>query len=132
MGVPAKTKHRTKLLEYLSDPNNEFPTREYMSLYVLGFSHRQTVNKVFTPKELHEIEQEALENRRRKYASVLAKVDNALLERAQQGDPQAIKLVYQRFEGWSEKKELTGKDGQPLPQNQQIIVQFVDASNRSE
>lgn len=127
MAVPAKQKHRSKLLEYMSDPNNDFPTREQMSLEILGFAQRQTINKVFSVEELHEIEQEALENRRRKYASILAKVDSALLERAQQGDPQAIKLVYQKFENWSEKQqhEHAGKGGGPMQEEKRVIVEFV-------
>ena len=125
MTLPAKQKHKTKLLEYLSNPDNDFPTREVMSIDVLGFKQRQQIHKVFSPEELQAIEQEALENRRRKYASQIAQVDSALMERAKKGDPQAIKLVYQRFEGWSEKHELSAKDGQPLQQNQQIIIQFI-------
>lgn len=116
MAVKKKEKHRAKLLEYLSDPNNDFPTREIMSKQILGFKHRQQINHAFTPDELHEIEQEALQIRRRKYASIIAKVDNALMERAQQGDPQAIKLVYQRFEGWSEKQLLDANVKSDSPQ----------------
>ena len=37
-------------------------------------------------------------------------MDDSLLKKAQEGDVQAAKLCYQRFEGWSEKKrsEVTG------------------------
>ena len=127
MAVTKKEKYRSKLLESMSDPNNEMPTREAMSKEILGFKQRQQINKVFSVEELHEIEQEALENRRRKYASIIAKVDNALMERAQQGDPQAIKLVYQKFEGWSEKQqhEHAGKGGGPVKTEKRVIVEFV-------
>jgi len=127
MALSAKEKHRAKLLEYLSDPDKDFPKRETMSIDVLKFKYRQQIHRVFTPGELQEIEQEALENRRKKYANKIAKIDKALMDRAEQGDPQAIKLVYQRFEQWSEKHEVKGNP--PVQQNNQIIVQFIDAND---
>ena len=48
MAVPAKQKHRAKLLEYLSDPSNDFPSRDYLSLNVLKFAQRQSINIRYT------------------------------------------------------------------------------------
>jgi hypothetical protein len=127
MAWTSKEKHRTKLLEYMSNPDNDFPTREVMSLQVLGFKQRQQINKVFSVEELHEIEQEALENRRKKYASQLARVDKALMDRALDGDPQAIKLCYQRFEGWSEKQKHDVKFNQ-----QPLIIEKTYAKDDSD
>ena len=54
--------------------------------------------------------------RRKKYIANLARIDKVLLSTAESGDVSAIKLVYQRFEGWSEKRlqEHSGKDGNPI------------------
>lgn len=114
MAIKAKERHRYKLLEYLGNPENPFCNRNSMAS-VLGI-RRVTLYSHFTPTELAEIEQEALEMRRKKYAPRLSRADNALLERAEMGDVAAIKLAYQRFDAWSEsqKHEVTGKDGEPL------------------
>lgn len=52
--------------------------------------------------------------RRRKYSSHLAEVDLALLKAAKEGNPAAAKLVYQRFEGWSEKTRVESNETKPL------------------
>lgn len=114
--MAAKDRHKDKLLNYLGNPSNEFPTREFMALRVLGIAIA-TFYKHFTPDDLSEIEKQALQIRRKKYAPDLAKTDRALLKNASDnGGASECKLVYQRFDGWSEKqiKEHTGKDGEPL------------------
>jgi len=80
---------------------------------VLGIK-RTTLYHHFTPAELSEIEKEGLDARRTKYASLIAHVDQGLLKRAKEGDPQAAKLIYQRFEDWTEKqinKHVGDQDG---------------------
>jgi len=101
--MTSKDRHRIKLLEFLANPSNEWPNRSTLSKEVLGFKTVQQIHVTFTAAELDEIEQEALEIRRKKYASALSRVDSGLLKRAADGDPAAAKLVYQRFEGWNEK-----------------------------
>ena len=112
----AKERHRCKLIEYLGNPGNEFPTRLFMNSDVIGFKDPTRIYKLFTPDELCEIEREALTIRRKKYSPEIAKVDKELLKTAQDGDVAASKLCYQRFEDWGEKKknEHTGKDGESL------------------
>jgi len=110
--MTAKERHRCKLLEYLSNPENDMPNRVYMNDVVLGFhKSKRYIYVVFTVDELNEIESEALEIRRKKYKPAIAKADKALLAEAEAGNVQAIKLAYQRFEDWSEKqrKEVTKK-----------------------
>jgi len=102
--MEAKEKHKRKILEYLANPDNEIPHRERLA-YICGIK-RNTLYLHFTPNELTELETEGLEMRRKKYAPKLSKVDNAILEKAASGDPHAAKLVYQRFEGWSEKQQV--------------------------
>lgn len=122
--MKAKDRHRCKLLEYLGNPENEFPTRLYMNDVVLGFKRSpQYIYTVFNLDELAEIEREALAIRRKKYNPEIAKVDKALLKLAQEGDSAAAKLCYQRFEDWSEKqrKELSDPDGKALTWRVEIV-----------
>lgn len=104
--MSAKDRHQQVLLDYLSNPDNRFPSRGVLSLDILGFKQTQQLYKIFTLEELAEIERQALEMRRKRCASYLARVDRALLKKAATGDVQASKLAYQRFEGWSEKHRV--------------------------
>ena len=104
MAISAKEKAKDMLLNYLGNPDNNFEKRAYLSTHVLGYKNENQINKIFTPNEMTEIEKEALEIRRKKYSSHISEVDRALLTRAKKGDARAAKLVYQRFEGWSEKQ----------------------------
>lgn len=113
--MKAKQKHRTKMLEYLGNPENDIPNREGLA-YAIGIK-KPTLYMHFTPEELSEIEAEGLSERRKKYAPQISKVDTALLKKASSGDPLACKLVYQRFEGWSEKQQVdvSNPDGSMRP-----------------
>lgn len=116
--LSARDKARAKLLKYLADPNNEFLKRQELSTQVLGYRHPNQLNRMFSAEEIQEIEKEALDLRRKKYAPRLSKIDKAVLERAETGDPVAARLAYKRFEGWTEqvRVEQTGKDGGPIEQ----------------
>ena len=107
-----KEENKAKLLDYLGNPKNQYLSRDRLGLEVLGYAQGSSIYLHFTPDELCQIEAEALEIRRKKYSPELSKADKALLKRAAKGDPAAVKLAYQRFEGWSEKQELrvTGLD----------------------
>ena len=118
-----KQVNKQKLLEYLGNPTNEWPTRVFMNDHVLGYvKSAQYIYKIFTLEEIHEIEQEALALRRLKYSGGIAKVDKALFRQALAGDTAAIKLCYQRFENWGERKELTGKDGKDLNWTIEVVT----------
>lgn len=116
--VTAKERARIKLREYLADPNNSFLSRHELSTQVLGYRHPNHLNNMFTAAELHEIEREALDLRRQKYAPHLSRIDRAILDQAAKGDPAAARLAYKRFENWTEtiRTEQTGKDGGPIEQ----------------
>ena len=126
-----KQENKRKLLEYLGNPANEFPTRVFMNDVVLGYDKSaQYIYKIFTLEELAKIEQEALAARRLKYSPGIAKIDRALILKALEGDTAAIKLCYQRFEDWSEKqrKELSGPGGKDLD----WTIEIVDPNNKEE
>lgn len=116
--------HKATLIAYLCNPENPYISRSKLATEVLGLSHAQGMYHIFTPEELAEIEAEALDERRKRYAVKLAAVDTALLERAAgpRGTAADAKLAYQRFEGWTEKQkqEITW-DGPVL---QQMLALF--------
>lgn len=123
MGATAKEKHRLKLIEHLGEPSNDFPNREGLAL-VCGIS-KVTLYAHFTPEELTQIEKEGLELRRTKYTVPLSKADKALMKEAEDGNVQAIKLAYQRFENWNEKQvhEHSGPNGSPI--ETKFSIEFV-------
>ena len=93
--------HRRNLVQYLGDPENEWPSRtKYKD--ILGISEPNLYHH-FPPVALTEIEAEAQELRRASLAHKFSLIDNALISKAMTGDVQAIKLAYQRLEGWSER-----------------------------
>lgn len=78
--MEAKKRHRAKLLRYLGDPEKTFPPRiAYCKVLCISsaalYSH-------FSADELTEIENEALERRKKRTARQRANVLNALYERA--------------------------------------------------
>lgn len=112
-----KARHKAKILEYLSNPDNKPLNRTGLSTNVLGFADCSVLYQVFTPEEIRDIEHEALELRRKCYAAKLAQVDDGLLKKAIAGDPTAAKLAFQRYEQWSEKtKQEVTFDGPILQQ----------------
>lgn len=117
--TPRKIELYHKILEYLSDPEVEDLSRGDVAIKACGYSDKSPLYKMFRPTELDEIYNEALTLRRQKYAASIILVDKGLFKRAAAGDPQAAKLIYQRFEGWSPKsiEEHTGKDGEDLLKN---------------
>lgn len=125
--MPSKEAHRVKLIEYLADPDNPILTRKELATKVMGYKNPQGIHQTFNAAELDEIEQEALEIRRKKYASALSRVDAGLLKRAAEGDPAAAKLAYQRFENWSEKTNLNINGvieiGQALTSEEELFLQ---------
>jgi hypothetical protein len=64
--VTKKEINRRKLLEYLSDPTNEFITRHRLALEVVGYTQPESIYRCFSPAELTEIENEAYEERKKR------------------------------------------------------------------
>jgi len=116
----AKEPKRAKLCrlrEYLEDPDNPFPSRSVMAVEVLGYSRTNSLYRLISPKELGELEREALEERKRRSAKNRATLYDVLYEVGKAGDVSAIKEYLNRTEGPVEtraKMELTGKEGGPV------------------
>jgi hypothetical protein len=103
----AKKRHRAVLLAYLSNADNPIIRRRQDYLKLLGLSAGSPgyINHIFPGDELSDIETEGLARRRRAYSPRLAMVDDGLLAKAAEGNAAEAKLVYQRFEGWSDKNQ---------------------------
>lgn len=112
-----KEKHKAVIIEHIADPEKDFPDRTQMAK-LCGITKR-ALHHHFTPDEFRELEAEAMTLRRKRYAKFLPKIDRALIDEAESGDTAAIKLAYQRFEGWSEKNkhEVSGPDGKSITIN---------------
>jgi hypothetical protein len=98
----AKAVVKQRIMDYLTNPENEWPTRSNLAL-AMGYASYSSLNRAFNPEALDEIENEARHIRITRYKDKLSKVDLALAKKAQEGDTAAIKLAYQRFEGFSER-----------------------------
>ena len=105
--MTSKDKKELKLLEFLENTTEDWPDRQTLGQEVLGYKNGQSIWNVFTAEDLDRIEQNALERRRAKFARFSAVIDQSLIEKALGGDTAAMKLYYQRFEGWSDKLGLT-------------------------
>ncbi|BEQ16027.1 hypothetical protein [Desulfoferula mesophila] len=108
MSKPAKQAHEENILEYLTNPDNEWPTRQDLATKVLGISQGMLYQH-FTGAELDQLEAEALNLRRSQIARYSVKVDRALYDKAVEGDVSAMKLWYQRMEGMGQDAPPTGK-----------------------
>ena len=99
----------------MSDPENEFPNRQEMSLSVLGYKTVAAMYKIFTTDEMTEIENEALEERKRRSSKDRAKVYNYLLVESKKGNVAAMKEFLDRTEGKvTDKHEVSGGGGGPI------------------
>ncbi len=125
-----KLRYREKMLQYLSDPAYDIPSRTTLACDVLKMKYSTHLYRYFSCAELNEILDEALQVRRKRYAADLSRVDRGLLDRAISGDPAAAKLVYQRFENWepSEKKKID-VTGEIRAQVFREILDEINASN---
>lgn len=86
---------------FRSDPSNDHVT-DGMWCGTNNFSPTDLKTwKLSHSKEMFSI----LEKRRACYADELIKVDQALFEKAKEGDSKAIALAWARYEGWSPKIE---------------------------
>ena len=102
--MKAKDRHRDKLLRYLANPDNDWPNRGGLSI-AIGLKE-ETFRTHFNAADIDEMEATGLALRRRRCSSQSALVDKGLMKRAEEGDPAACKLYYQRIEGWSEKQDV--------------------------
>lgn len=104
----AKEKHRIKIIEYIGDWENDFPTRVEMAK-VCGVKP-DTLRKQFTPAEYTEMENEGLELRKKQSAIPRAEVYAAMHKAAVDGVVPAQKEFLDRTEGKVTEKHEHGID----------------------
>lgn len=99
-----KDQARKLLIYALADPDKDYPCREDYASQILGVSVPR-LYQLFSGYELDKIEAEALEARRKRYSRHLSHVDRGMLAAGAEGNANAAKLCYQRFEGWLERSQ---------------------------
>jgi len=110
--------YKAKLLEYLGNPQNEWPQNRIDYARIILNKAIKSLYDNFTPDELTEIEQEALQIRRQRYSPKLSQVDRRMLNSAAKGDTKAAKLIYERIEGLpTQKIDLGQSKDEPLSIN---------------
>ena len=94
-----KVEKKAKLLEYLSNPDNKFLTREKYSTEILSYAHAPGIYAAFTPAELDEIEGLAFSARSRRMGGRCSEVVMKLYDLAMKGDVTAAKEFLDRTLG---------------------------------
>lgn len=90
-GKNAKEFHKVKLLEFLSNPENDFPFRNKYG-GILGIS--QTVlYRHFSPDDLQVIEYTAVETRKKAFSKDRVDIYRALINYAKSGNAQAVQAA---------------------------------------
>ena len=126
--MKAAERNRAKLIEFLSDPDNDFPTRSEMALVVLDYKDISSLYKCFTKEEITQIEQDGLKERRKRYTKDLAKIDKAMITNAKMGDSTSAKLIYERIEGAVDQGVNVHHSGNILEDG--IQISFVKAEKK--
>lgn len=111
--MTAKERHRLKILGYIANWDNDFPSRTKMA-EICGIK-KDCLRKHFSLDEYAEIENTGLEMRKKNSAVPRADVYAAMLVSAKNGVVPAQKEFLDRTEGKVfDKHEHTGKNGEPI------------------
>lgn len=95
--------HRATLIEYLSNPENDFPLRQDY-IKIIGVSHTKTLYSHFKSEDLTEIEHEAMEIRKKRCSRQRSIVLEALYNKAK-GYTKKIKKPVKNEDGsWGERE----------------------------
>jgi len=99
-----KIRYRAMLLDYLGDPEKDFPLRkDYIK--IMKVSHNKTLYKHFTPDEITDLENEAVELRKRRASRQRSIVLEALYNKAK-GYKAKVKKPVKLIDGSWEQAEL--------------------------
>jgi hypothetical protein len=115
-----KEENKRKIAAYLGDPDNEWLNRTKLAITVCGYQGQRSLYRHFSPDELTEIENESLEERKRRSAGKRAVIYDAMFLKAKEGDVAAMKEYLDRTEGKVPNKvdanlQHDGKLKQELP-----------------
>lgn len=95
--MTAKEKHKKRLMDYLGDPENDYPLRQDYAV-ILKISI-QRLYQHFTPAEMQDIENEAYEIRKKNSTRQRSVVLKAMYSEAKCGNVSAANLFLERTEG---------------------------------
>ena len=126
----AAERNRQKIIDFISDPENDFPTRSEMALIICNYKDIASLYKIHTKEELSEIEADGLAARRKRYTSLLSEVDKAMITEAKMGNHAAAKLIYERIEGAVDQGVNVHHSGNILEDG--IQVSFVKAEKKTK
>lgn len=136
---PQQTKetYRVNMLTYLGNPNNPWPTRQFMAIKVLNLTENYLYQR-FTAAELDEIFNEGFDLRRKNMKNEFSvEADAALKKQVRAGDTAAIKLYYQRHEGWGETSNINNRHSGTIQvvtrvNREPVPGEFVEEQSESE
>jgi hypothetical protein len=94
----ARERHRRKLLDYLGNPENDFPARQAYAKEILGIAVG-TMYRHFSPDDMQDIENEAYSIRKQRSSKQRSILLKTLFDEARSGNVQAIKEFFDRTEG---------------------------------
>ena len=77
-----KLRYREKMLNFLSDPENDIPSRTTLACTVLKMKYSTKLYRYFSCAELNEILDEALGVRRKRYAAEAVAIERARASRS--------------------------------------------------
>jgi len=128
--MKAAERNRALIIDYISDPDNPFPSRSEMALVICNYKEIASLYKTLTKEQLTEIEAEGLAARRRRYTKKLSLIDEAMIKEAEDGNHAAAKLIYERIEGAVEQGVNVHHSGNILEDG--IQVSFVKAEKKGK
>jgi len=123
-------RHRNTIIEFIADPDNDFPSRSEIALVILNYKDVSSLYRIFTKEELTQIEADGLAARRKRYTKKLARIDDAMIKEAEGGNHAAAKLIYERIEGAVEQGVNVHHSGNILEDG--IQVSFVKAEKKKD
>lgn len=123
-------RHRNTIIEFIADPDNDFPSRSEIALVILNYKDVSSLYRIFTKEELTQIEADGLAARRKRYTKKLARIDDAMIKEAEGGNHAAAKLIYERIEGAVEQGVNVHHSGNVLEDG--IQISFVKAEKKKD
>lgn len=128
--MKASERNRNLIIDYISDPDNPFPTRAEMALIICNYKEIASLYKTLTKEQLTEIEHEGLAARRKRYSKKLSRIDEAMIKEAEDGNHAAAKLIYDRIEG-SINQDINVKHSGSILEGG-IQISFVKAEKKED
>lgn len=99
MAKTEKERKTLKVIEYIGDPENDFPSRTEIALDILGYADKSGYYALFSTTEMSKIEEDGLDLRKQNSKRERTIVYSALLKEAKKGNVAACKEYLDRIEG---------------------------------